>query len=201
MTDEIINDDIEDVIPVPEIPKVEDGQEDKTDYKALAEQQREIAEKNRGIAQRNKTRAERFKAKGLNPDGKPEEKGKPNVGKSDELDYGQLAFYNSKSDSIKIETDAEIAFLKKTIEETRKPQSSILNSKWFQSELKEMRELKQTADAVPSSSKRANQSSKDSVDYWVAKGELPPADQQELRRKVVNAKMKKDENKGMFYNS
>jgi len=38
--------------------------------------------------------------------------------------------------------------------------------------------------------KRSGQSSKDSVDYWLAKGELPPntPENTKLRRDVVNAK-------------
>lgn len=42
--------------------------------------------------------------------------------------------------------------------------------------------------ATPGTSSRATASTKDSAEYWVAKGELPPADQVELRRKVVKKK-------------
>lgn len=51
-----------------------------------------------------------------------------------------------------------------------------------------MREMRKFQDAIPSNSKRSSQSGKDTVDYWLAKGELP--EDRELRSKVVKAKWK-----------
>jgi len=43
------------------------------------------------------------------------------------------------------------------------------------------------------------QTSRDKVDYWIAKDEMPPADQQQLRRDYVNAKnLKKAEDSSKF---
>lgn len=120
--------------------------------------------------------------------------------KSD-VDYGQLAFYNSKADSIKIESDSEIEFLQDTMKDTGKSQKDLLSAKWFQAELKERKELQASSDAIPKGQKRTGNSSQDTVDYWLAKGEMPPADNTELRRKYVNAKMAKEQDKGKFYNS
>lgn len=125
---------------------------------------------------------------------KPEKK----TQKSDGLDYGQLAFYNTKVDSIKIESDEDIDFLKQTIADTGKSQKDLLGAKWFQSELKEKRSLKATADATPTG-KRSSGGAVDSVEYWMAKPfeEVP----KDMKAKVVQARLDKENSKGHFYNS
>ena len=147
-------------------------------------------------------RAKRL-AKDLGKDlnfGEPEKPTKKTSQKSD-VDYGQLAFYNSKPDSVKIESDKDIEFLQNTMKDTGKSQKDLLNAKWFQSELKEMKELQSSSKAIPKGQKRTGNSSQDTVDYWLAKGEMPPAGNTELRRKYVNAKMEREQTKGKFYNS
>lgn len=52
--------------------------------------------------------------------------------------------------------------------------------------------------ANPGTQSRGGVSTTDTVDYWIAKGELPPADKVELRRKVVNKKMAKQKASNMF---
>jgi hypothetical protein len=68
----------------------------------------------------------------------------------------------------------------------------------FQMELKVRKEERISKNAIPSGSKRSGGSTRDTVDYWVAKGEMPPADQVELRRKYVNAKEKKERDRSKF---
>lgn len=117
-----------------------------------------------------------------------------------ELDYGQLAFHNSKSNSIKIENDDDIEYLQKIMNESGKSQKEILNSKWFQADIKERQEARSVKEAIPSNSRRSPSSGgKDSVDYWLAKGELPP--DRELREKVVNAKIAKEASADNFSES
>ena len=84
------------------------------------------------------------------------------------------------------------------MKETGKTLEEVLASKYFRAELKELREQKASADAIPDSSKRSGQSPKDSVDYWLAKGEMPPADQPQLRREYVNAKLKQETSGSKF---
>jgi len=107
--------------------------------------------------------------------------------KSDEIDYGQLALYNTKSDSVKIESDDDIEFLRQTIEDTGKDQKTILSAKWFQSELKEKKEVRTVEKATPSPSRLPGENTKSKVDYWINKGELPP--DPALRIDVVNKKI------------
>lgn len=95
----------------------------------------------------------------------------------------------------------EIALAKKLTKETGKDLESLLGTTYFQTELNKLREDRAEQNATPKGSKRSNNSSVDSVEYWIAKGELPPASEVQLRRDVVNARMKKEESKGVFYNS
>jgi hypothetical protein len=171
------NEQLQDV-DIDEIPLVEEGQEDTTDWKALAL-------KNHGIAKRLKTKLE--KSKDAVPD-----KSEPNKveAKNNGLDFGQLAFNNSKSDAVKIEADEDIEYLEKTMKETGKSQKDILGSNWFKSEMKERQELRASREATPSHDKRSTTSGKDTVEYWLNKGGLPT--NPELRFKVVNARIARE---------
>ena len=122
---------------------------------------------------------------------------KPTSKKSDEFDYGEKAFLYAND----IKSESEMKLVRDVMKDTGRKLEDVLASKYFQAELKEKREVQTTTNAIPSNSKRTGQSSIDTVDYWLAKGELPPADQVDLRRKVVNAKASRSESKKMFYNS
>ena len=74
----------------------------------------------------------------------------------------------------------------------------VLEAKYFQSELKERREAKASKDAIPTGAKRSTSAPATQVDYWIGKGELPPADQVDLRREVVKARMKIEGSKSNF---
>lgn len=98
----------------------------------------------------------------------------------------------------KISSPDEVKLVEDIIKDTGKSLEQVLESKFFQSELKELRENKATEEATPTGSKRSGQSARDTVDYWIAKGELPPWSERELRIKVVNAKIQKQQSKNMF---
>lgn len=109
------------------------------------------------------------------------------------FDYGEKAFLRASDvrpeefDSVWEATQAS----GKSIEE-------VLDSKWFQSELKERRESMASKEAIPTGSKRSTSSPRDTVEYWIAKGVLPPKEQFELRKQVVNAKIKKEQSRSVF---
>lgn len=113
---------------------------------------------------------------------------------SDEFDYGQEAYLIANN--IKDQTGQEL--VRKVMNETGKSLKEVVNSKYFQLELKEMQELEATKNAIPSSKNRSAQSSQSTVDYWLAKGELPPASERELRTKVVNARIKRESTQNIF---
>lgn len=106
--------------------------------------------------------------------------------KSGDLDYGQKAYLVANG----IKGTDEINLVKQIMKDTGKDLDSIIESRYFQAELKEMRDDKATKEAVPTNTKRSGNSARSSVEYWLAKGELPPEDQPELRRQVVNAEIK-----------
>ena len=112
--------------------------------------------------------------------------------KSDELDYGKKAFLVANG----IKGSKEMELVESIVKETGKTIEQVIESKYFQAELKEIRDLKTTEDATPKGSKRTGQSAKDTVGYWIAKGELPT--DRKLRQEVVNARIKKETNKDVF---
>jgi len=117
-----------------------------------------------------------------------------------EIDYGQLAFYNSDAE-VPVKSEADIEYLQDMMDETGMTQKELLGKKWFINELKEKQEAQAVKQAVPTSNKRRGQSEVNEVDYWLAKPEgqdLPPVEQVELRRKVLNEKIKRAKNKSKF---
>lgn len=140
-----------------------------------------------------KARLERQLAQTLKKMGVPNEKKEVQTNG----DLGESAFLIANG----LKDSEERSFAKKLAKETGKDLESLLDTTYFQTELKALREAKATANATPTGSKRSNNSSVDTVEYWVAKGELPPTSEVELRRQVVNARMKKEQNGSQFYNS
>ena len=186
------NEVIEDVVDVADITTaVDENGNDITDWKAIAEMNRDLALKNRGIAQRYKTKVEKLKE--VTPPANPVPTNEPKVSN----DLGEKAYLAVNG----IKGADEIAFFQKMKKETGRDAESLLESTYFQTEYREFKEKKATAEATPTGSKRSSNSSVDSVDYWLAKDELPPASEVELRQKVVNARIQKTEKKGVFYNS
>ncbi len=141
-------------------------------------------------------KAEALKYKAILDRNKNKKPTEQKVNKSNDLDYGQKAFLVANG----VKESDEMKLVKGVMQETGKSLEDVLSSKYFQAELKEMRDLKASSNAIPNG-KRSGTASQDSVDYWIAKGELPPASDRELRQKVVNARIKKNDNKGVFYNN
>lgn len=126
-----------------------------------------------------------------------EEDETPEKVESKSSDLGEKAYLAVNG----IKSADELAFVQKMKKETGRDVESLLETTYFQTEFKSFKEKSATDNAVPTGSKRSSNSAVDSVDYWIAKGELPPADQVQLRRDVVNARLKKESSKGVFYNS
>lgn len=113
-----------------------------------------------------------------------------------DFDYSQKAFLAVNE----VKTAKELELAKEFMANTGKSLDDVVTNKYFLQELKELKDLEATALATPSGSKRTGQSAQDSVEYWLAKGEMPPQGMTELRRAYVNAKMKKEGSEKMFYN-
>lgn len=104
--------------------------------------------------------------------------------KTGDFDYAQKAYLVANG----VKGNDEMKLVKEIMSNTGRSLDQVLESKYFTAELNEMREMRKTQDAIPNNSKRTTQSGKDSVEYWLAKGELP--EDRELRSKVVKAKWK-----------
>lgn len=128
-----------------------------------------------------------------------EEKPEPKSNKSEDFDYAQKAYL--VANGIKGKKEQELA--QEFIRNTGKDLDEVVESKFFQAELKDLREADASANAVPKGSKRSATSTKDSVDYWLAKDELPEntPENQELRRQVVNARYKRETSDNKFASS
>lgn len=170
--DTIITDD--DISEIPGLPEVVEGKE--IDWKAEAE-------KYKGIADRRTTKLSKLKTAP-----KPEMPKPADQTKKGELDYGQKAFLIAKGiddpSDIKIVTDAMAA--------TGRSLDEIVASPYVIGEITKAKEERATKAATPPGDGRGNGSdARDQVEYWLKKGphELPPADQVELRRKVVKARI------------
>lgn len=115
------------------------------------------------------------------------------------LGYAEKAYLNANG----VKGTDEYNLVSEMVANTGKDIESLLDNKYFQAELKELRatrESKNASDAL-SGNNRTGQSSRDSVDYWIAKGELPPPYMQKLRREVVNARIVTEKNGSTFSNN
>ena len=138
-----------------------------------------------------KAEAENKKIKAKAPEVKPSKKSSK---KTKGFDYGQLAYLESKG--VTNEKDQE--YLLAEVENTGKELKDVLEFKYVKEELEGFKSDRASTDAIPDGTERSAQTSRDKVDYWIAKGEMPPADQQQLRRDYVNAKIKKAEDSSKF---
>ena len=179
--------------------------DDNDTIESLKEKINKISDSKKQLSDTNRQLFARAKqAEGFEKDGdgkwikiqKPEPK-KPEVKlskKSDELDYAQIAFHNSKSNVLRVETPEDEEFLKSQIEESGKSTKEVLNSKWFNVLYKEHKEAQVVDNAVPQSAgSRTNQvPANRSVEYWLSKGDFEfPEDKPENRElilKIIDAR-------------
>ena len=92
----------------------------------------------------------------------------------------------------------EYDFVQEYVQESGIPVDELVEKRWFQLELKDFRDSSAVSDATPRGTRRSGQVTRDSVEYWIAKQQLPPADQRDLRAKVVNARIKAESSASQF---
>lgn len=159
-----------------------------------------VQDSNRQLFARAK-KAEGFELKDgkwIKPEKAPTAPANPNsTPTSPSSDFGEKAYLIANG----IKGSDEFEFVEKMKKETGLSLDKLLETTYFQTEFKDFKEKKTTAAATPSGSKRTTAPSIDTVEYWIAKGELPPENQPKLRQAVVNARIKKEESRGPFYNS
>jgi hypothetical protein len=125
---------------------------------------------------------------------KTEDKPEPKKSNQDDFDYGEMAYMEMKG----IKTDEEMDFVKKMMAKTGESLKSTVNDDYVINRLKSIREEVSVKNATPTNTKRTQTSGKDSVEYWLNKGELPPTDKVQLRRDVLNAKIEREKQRSKF---
>lgn len=135
-------------------------------------------------------------AKASKPSDKPQPKQQKGGSKEvTEFDYGQEAYLIAKG----VEDDEAKTFLLEEINQTGKSLREVMSFKYVQEALKGIKEDKANMIAMPKGTgTRGGKSAQNTVEYWIAKGELPPADQTELRRQVVKEKIRQDSTGNKF---
>lgn len=185
---------VEDIVET----KDDDGN-DTTDWKAIAQEKHEQAKKfqgeNQGIAKRYKTKMDKLKESFKeDPEKDPEEKSKKLPSESEKkLDYGQKAFLISNG----IKGPKETEFVNSELAKAGGELDALLENEYFQKRLEDFRAVEKTSDATPKGNR--TKPAKNSVDYWLTQDfkDVP----KEMKAEVVNAKMKKENGSGGFYNS
>lgn len=111
--------------------------------------------------------------------------------KSDELDYGQKAYLKASG----IEP-TEFDFVKGELDKSGKDIDGLLQSGYFQNELKQKRDAQANLRATPSATRLSGGDPKSKVDYWLSKGELPSdtPENKKLRQEIVDEKYIRDKN-------
>ena len=159
-----------------------------TDWKAKAQEWK-------GIAKRRTTALKKAKDAFVKPPAPRNDATDNQAPKNGALDYGQKAYLNS----LGYKDAADHVFVQGIMKDTGKSLEDVLSSSFVQAELTRISEERATKAAQPPAGEgRQNAPARDTVDYWLAKGELPPTDQPELRMKVVNAKIARQKSQSSF---
>jgi len=118
----------------------------------------------------------------------------PKEEKKGDVDYPKLAYLAAKG-----VPDEDVPYIQEVAAATGKEVRDVLATVWVQRELAERKELRDSKNAVPAEGgKRTGGNAADEVDYYLTEakmGELPK-DNPELARKVVNARIALDKNRG-----
>lgn len=139
----------------------------------------------KGIAERNKSKIQKLEEAMNDNDSDDGDSEQPKKA-DNELGYDKKAYLRAEG----IEKE-DFGLVEEYMQNTGKDLDSIIESKYFQQDLKERVEQRKTQNATPDSSDRGGGAAQDSVDYWIQKGELPPKSETDLRRKVINEKTKR----------
>ena len=165
-----------------DLPEIEEGQEDTTDWKAEAQKLREKA-----IASRERTKmlkqqlADAKKVTESKVDSQP---------KAGELDETQMDYLDLKG----ISEDEDIKVIESVMKRTGDSLRSVLKDDYVISKLAANKTKREVQDATPSNTKRTGSGSSNNLEAAIAKfeasGKLP--EDYDLATKVVNALSDRD---------
>lgn len=186
--------DSQEVQPVEETNEQESGEStevkpesDERDSK-IEELQAEVEKKDKRIADLSS------KTRDLKKEAKKSDTPKAE-NQSDELDYGQKAYLNTKEI-----VESEHDFVNEQLKKSGLSLNELLDNGYFKAKLQEVRDAKVVSEATPSQTRGATEPSSSKAQHWVDKGELPPdtPENRKLRIDVVNKRMEVEKNASQF---
>lgn len=178
------NEQIQEVEEDLELPEVAEGEDDTTDWKALALKQQ-------GINKRLKTKIEKISSKKEEkPDVPAKPESKPNEFK---LSSGDKALLNSYKG---IKGADEIALCENWLTKYGGTPEDMIEDDVFNSKLEKLREAKLEERAIPRKTGRSSTSDTSAIDYYLEKpfSEVP----KDKRIEVLNARLEREKQKQMF---
>lgn len=155
---------------------------------------RELSEKDEQIASLSKLKRELKKeVRAKKSDGDEA----PINNKSDDFDYGQLAYLETKGIQ-----ENEIDFVREEMSKAGVELKELVTNEYFQAKLKKHRDIVAVRDATPSNTRSSGESPSTKAEYWINKGENPPntPENQALRREIVNKKLAMEKQRSQFAN-
>jgi len=175
-----------------ELPEVAEGEEDTTDWKDLALKQQ-------GINKRLKTKMAKAKEEKVEEPEEPVTPVKKQDKQSSEFDYGQKTFINQIL-KVDITDDKQMEVVNDYLT-NGKSLDDLSANKHFKNDLKDIKDSQKVTNAVPAGNKRSVGTEKSAESYWLNKYESgTPLNEvpSEIRNKVLNAKLAREEQKSMF---
>lgn len=126
---------------------------------------------------------------------KSDDEAKPRP-KPGELDLTQKTYLKASG----IAGSDELKLVSKLMKETGKSVEDLTESKYFQSELKALRDLRASKEATPKGKNRDGGAATSQVEYWLKAGTLPPntPENKKLREEIVDARRTKARNGNVF---
>lgn len=128
---------------------------------------------------------------------KPEAKAPENQEKKSqpsEIDYAKIAFLEQRG--VKNKEDQDM--VQEEANRLKMPLTDILSMEHIKAKLKANKDKREAMEGMPKGRGSSGSANKNDVDYWLAKGETP--DDLELAEKVINARIKKEEQSNKFSN-
>ena len=174
------NEDEQDIIPENE------SDDELTKVKSAYESQKVRAEKAEKEAKELKSQLEKKTPKNTETETPQKEV------KSNEPDYGKLAFLNSN----KVNNPDDQKLVLDEAKRLNLPLTDVLGMKHIQTQLNDAKDQREAEDGSPKGKGKSGGSNQQDVDYYLAKGTTP--EDVELANKVIEARIKKETNANKF---
>lgn len=172
-----------------------DLEQDENESQELVEESQEETQEEETTTEPEKDwKAEALKFKAILDRNKNKPQVKSESKKSDDFGYDVKAYLKTSGIN-----SNEFDFVKSELKQSGlKDVDALLDNDYFKARLEKHRAVVKTTEATPTG-KRSGGVPTDSVEYWASKPieDVP----QEMRAKVVNHKLSREKNKGVFYNS